>query len=203
MEYFKDYVNEIIELNDYENSILTDSFKIKVLEERDDDFCLIDGDVILKNKLPNLESVIMFDTYEIGNWNKEYKSTVNKLSNLGIVNIIPFWEGKRLNVINCGLLKISDRNLKESYVKFWKKYNNWIKDKFENNSLNLYSVTMVGAQYLLTLIVEYKSIKGTCLNKTMGEIGSYYTHYFGDIKYKTPIVPTDQLIKIIGTKKLL
>ena len=201
--YFEDIVNEIVELNEYEGSILTDSFKIKVLEERNDDFCLIDGDVILKDKLPEFNNGIMFDTYEIGNWKGEYEETVNKLTKLGISETIPFWIGSRVNVINCGLLRITNKNDRNIYVTFWKKYNNWLKDKFENNDINLYSATMIGAQYLLTLIVEFYEINPLCLNKNMGETGKYYTHHFGEIKFQTPIVPTDKMIKIREIKNLI
>ena len=60
-DFWSDYVDEVNEVDNYENSLLWDSFKIKVLEERDDEFCLIDGDVILHDRLPEFYNEVDID----------------------------------------------------------------------------------------------------------------------------------------------
>jgi hypothetical protein len=184
---FKNIVDEIIELNSYEDSILWDCFKIKVLEERVDDFCLIDGDVILHSKLPDFNTDVVFDTYEVGNWQKEYKQIVNQLDNIGIKSIIEEWDACKKPVINCGLLYIKNKEHKNLYVDKWKLFNKFINDSWITYNIDTDYATMVGAQYLLTLIVNTHNLSVLKLNKYMGDFGQYHQHHFGGIKYKNPI----------------
>jgi hypothetical protein len=194
VKFFINIADDVIVMDSYENSELWDSYKIKVLEERLDDFCLIDGDVILNSKLPEFNTEIVFDTYEIANWDIEYKKTVNKLDSLNIIDVIKEWDSYKKPIINCGILYIKSNDIKQLYVNRWKSFNNWFNKNKNIYDLDVDYCTMIGAQYLLTLLVNYYNISSKNINKNMGDNSNYYKHHFGKIKYDSPIVPSDKII---------
>lgn len=188
--HFKDTANEVIVLDSYQNSSLWDSFKIDVLENRNDDFCLIDGDVILHNKLPEFTTDITFDSYEINNFKYNYEDVVDALTNIGISNVIDCWENKRIPIISCGILHIMNNELKQKYIFYWKKYNEFISQHLNNFDIDL--ITMVGAQYLLSILAQ--NLSHTKLSNLVGVNNLYYKHHCGPSKYNNPIVPNNYLI---------
>jgi hypothetical protein len=196
-EYFNDIANEVIVVDSYENSPLWDSFKIKVLEDRTDDFALIDGDVILHNKLPLFTTDVTFDSYEINNFKFNYKEILNDLTNMGIGKVLSVWVNKQLPIISCGILSIKNKHLKENYISNWKLYNKFIIEHIDKVDIDF--ATMVGAQYLLSILAEDTS--QTKLSNFVGGDNEYYKHYCGPLKYKTPVVAVDYSIHNI--KKIL
>lgn len=194
-QLFNGLVDEIIIVDDYDVTIIFDYLKIKVLEERVDDFCLIDGDLILHAKLPKFVEDIVFDTYEKNSWKHDYKFGVEKITNSNIKEIIPFWSGKRLDIFNCGILYIKNRENRLEYVKLWKKLSNWI-IKFENEfNIDLRTgVTLISqftciiSQYLLTIFSIENNLIVKPLNNKMGEMGKYYKHFYGGTKFNNNIL---------------
>ncbi len=197
--YFENISNEVFVIDNYENSPLWDSFKIKVLEDRDDDFCLIDGDVILHNKLPKFTTDITFDSYELNNFKYNYKGILNDLTDMGIQNDLVIWENKQIPIISCGILSIRNTTLKEQYIYNWKLYNQFILKHINKFDIDL--ATMVGAQYLLSILSE--KMMHTKLSNLVGMDNPYYKHYCGLLKYNNPIVPTDYIINVQSKKKII
>lgn len=187
---FEGLVDEIIIVDTYDITIIFDYLKIKVLEERTDEFCLLDGDLLLHKKLPKFTEDIIFDTYEKYSWQHDYKFGVEKITNSNINDIIPYWTGKRIPIFNCGILYIKDREIRLKYVNLWKKMSNWI-IKFENEfNIDLRTgVTLISqftciiSQYLLTIFSIENNLIVKPLNNKMGEIGKYYKHYYGGTKF--------------------
>jgi hypothetical protein len=210
IELFKNVVDEVIVIDDYENSPLFDSFKIKVLEDETGEYFLIDGDVILHSKLPNLKYDLLFDTYETNNW-VIYSKTIEKLTNFGLKNEINEWNSTKTNIFNCGILKFNNEEFKNIYIEKWKKYNQFILNNLDeiwdndNNvkwfDSNINNITSVGAQYLLTILSSYYDIKSTFLQEKLQVKGKYYCHYSGNIKYENSIVP-DKIFKQMTNKSL-
>lgn len=192
------YVDEVQYCN--LDSPLWDSFKIHVLSSFRGDYCLIDGDVILHNKLPLIETDIAFDSYEILNWTNEYQPTINILTDLGIKKIIPYWNNKRIPVMNCGILKINNTMAKILYLIDWKRFNQFVIDNIK--VIDTKYATGVGAQYLLSLIVNEYNLSTTNLTDNLGDYGRYYQHHYGSQKYTSPIVPTTNTISPNGGIKL-
>jgi hypothetical protein len=193
MDLFKNLVDEIHILENYENSPLWDSFKFKALEDQEDDnYCLIDGDVILHAKLPELDTDVIFDSWEVLNWKREYKNTIDKLTKLNIADHIKEWNYKQIPIMCCGILNIKTKINRLIYINNWKVFNNFVKENIEQIDTDY--ATAVGAQYLLTLITKYNNFTYKNLCEQFGENGNYYKHHAGIIKYKAPIVPTDRLI---------
>jgi hypothetical protein len=200
-KYFKDLVDEIHVVDNYENSVQWDCYKILALEQRNDDFVLIDGDVILHSKLPDFNEDVIFDTYEVMNWKIEYEPVVNQFEELGIGEILEEWDSTKKPVFSCGILYFKDDKYKKHYVKQWKKYNNFLNEKLKTNTIDVDVATMVGGQYLVTLIANHFNLTTSHLTSVLGAMGPYYKHHCGHLKYNNPIVPNDHIIQT--AKKIL
>jgi hypothetical protein len=197
-KYFIDLVDEVILVNDkYDYKKAWDYLKIYVLENRNDEFILIDGDVILNKKLPDFDVDIIVDTLEDGNWEIEYLETINQLKDANINSIINFWDNKKVFVINAGILFFKNNVLKKQYVKNWKQLYDWV--ILKNIEVNFTFLTMVLSQYLLTILSNNLNMKIKPINKYMFEKSEYYTHYFGIHKFESNLVPNDKLIKFQKT----
>ena len=192
-EYFKDVVDEIIYLEHNLYQKIWDYPKLYVLENRDDDFILIDGDVILNKKLPDFDEELIFDTFEHGNWEPDYLEIIKKLNEIGIKEIIPFWSIEQIPVINTGILCIRNKEFKDEYIKLWKSLYNWIfssKEIFDKTK-----IAMIVSQFLLSILAKNKKVKLRKLNKYVSEKGEYHTHYFGIHKMINNLVPHDKIMK--------
>lgn len=201
-ELFQSLVDEIHIVDSYEDTIVWDYLKVKVLEDRDDDFYLIDGDIILTQMLPEFKEDIVFDTYETANWKMEYVDTIIQLEEFGIKSEIPYWSSERVSVISTGILNLNNEYRKE-YVNTFKKCNNFINQFKNNTNFHKDNISLVGGQFLLTKFVNETQLTKLNINQNMGEIGKYYTHYFGKTKFRNPIVPTDYILDTKISKKLL
>lgn len=201
VHYFKDFVDEIVIVDKYENSPQFDSYKIKVLEDRNDDYYMIDGDLILHKKLPEPDVDVIFDSYEVLNWPKQYEETVKLLDEWGIKEVIPEWDVKRTPVISTGIFAITNKELRDIYVYKWKLCNDFIMKHYDK--LDPINSALVGGQYLLTLVSNHYNASRTKLCFEFGLTGEYYKHYSGYVKYVDPLVPTDYIIKNHTKKELI
>ena len=187
VEYFKDIVDEIVIVESYEDSIVWDYMKVKVMEDRDDEFCLIDGDIILHNKLPEFKTDIVFDTYETANWIDEYSETTKQLEDLGINETISYWDSIRKPVISTGIFYLAPK-FRMDYVNEFKKCNEFINMNKSTNNFHKDFISLVGGQYLLTLFVNDRNLSKSNYTNNMGEMGEYYKHHFGKTKFENPLV---------------
>lgn len=188
VKYFKDLVDEIVIVEGYRDSKLWDCLKIKVLEERSDDFCLIDGDLILNKRLPDFNGDMMFERYETINWSWVYEPTIKILTNLEVVKKIPEWSTERIPVINVGLLSFKNDDLKRKYIDRWNTLSSFINENI--NKIETHFGTMVATQYLLTLICKDSNLfYNVNLNNEL------YTHHAGKIKFEKPIFPYKDMME--------
>ena len=201
-KYFESIVDEMVIVESYEDSIVWDYMKVKVLEDRDDEICLIDGDIILHNKLPIFETDLIFDTYETANWIEEYSQTAKRLEDLGIKQTIPYWDSIRKPVTSTGIFYLNPIFRKE-YVCEFKKCNNFINKNKHTSDFHKDHISLVGGQYLLTLFVNNKNLTKTNINQNMGEYGKYYKHYFGKTKFQSPLVSDTSIYNPNSIKKLV
>jgi hypothetical protein len=182
LDYFVNLVDEVIITETYENSPFFDSFKFKVLEERNDDFYLIDGDLLLENKLPIYDVDVTFDAYETKHYKETYGEPIIELLKLGYIDdpSVKF-DPAPIKVFNCGLLRIKDQILKYEYIKQWKAINQFV-IKHKNNMVH--DQTAVAAQYLLTYLVSDTKHSYRPISGFLGRKNQYYRHYHGNSKYK-------------------
>jgi hypothetical protein len=197
-KYFQEIANEIIIIEKPYETKIFDYLKIYVLENRNDKFCLIDGDLIIHKKLPEFTGDVIFDTFEEGIWEIEYEHIVKQFDKMGIKSIVNFWTTSKLNTMNLGILSFNDDKVKNKYVKLWKEVNEWVNNQIETIDFDL--ATMVVSQYLLTIIcktgnLSVQNLRERPTNSNGFINGEFYTHYFGDHKFEKKIVPFNDIIK--------
>ncbi len=157
---------------------------------RNDDYMLVDGDVIFHNKLPKLDNSIdvYFDGWE--SWLNIYDDCVNELTELGISEIIPEWRCQKQRVMNIGTLKINNIQLKELYLDRWyKMYEFCNNKKHEMRTFNI--CCTITSQYLLTLLCT-DNMKIHNFSNKLRTPNDYYIHYVGKDKYILPIPKTEK-----------
>jgi hypothetical protein len=189
VDWLTDKVDRTYKVESYD-SLLWDAFKFIPLEERDDDFILLDGDVFLDSKFILPADVdLVCDTYEKSNWNILYSKTVKKLSQLGINNVIEEWDSIPRKVLSCGVLVFFNKTFQKIYVDRWKKLNTFINSHKEE--LDLYSCTATAAQFLLTVLADKHNIKVATLSEKHGVSNGTYVHYAGKAKFKNNYLRTE------------
>ena len=164
------------------NSTLWDSLKIKVLQTRKGiDYFLADYDIEFYSKLPlSFNKDIVFDAYEDNEkiWNWAYKNTVETINNS---LTLAHWPVSRIPVINVGILKINNNELKQTYITEWYKL-----EKLTNNlNIDPFFLTATVTQYLLTLLVNqgnYSKVNYSGTN--LGIRNKFYHHFNGPQKIK-------------------
>jgi hypothetical protein len=198
-KYFEGVVDEIIIVGKYEDTPLWDGQKMYPIEHRTDEFCLLDGDVILNKRLPEFKTDIVFDTLEVGNWEADYKETIIKLDTLGIGEIIPEWNPTKILIANCGILYINNSEFKKRYIDGWKTFNNFI--KLHLHEVNTLQATSITSQFFLTLLINETGVSNQPLSEKLGHNNGYYTHFAGRIKFKKPISKYNSYIAEKENKK--
>lgn len=199
-KYFEGNVDEIIVVDCSNRHLLYDSLKMYVLEHRkDDDYCIMDGDVLLHNQLPMFTGDVIFDAYEISNYNHSYKHILDKLTELNVQEVIPFWKVQKFPIICVGLLSIRNEELKNHFIKYYNLFYNFVSDN--KDKLQLDYTTAIGSQYLLTLCSE--GYIHQPLSNIVGYENPYYLHHCGPLKYNNPMLPKTHLIHPQNKKTLL
>ena len=191
-KYFKGIVDEIIEIVKYEDTPLWDGIKTYPIETRRDEYCLIDGDVLLHKPLPKFTNDIVFDTWEIGNFEKDYKTTIDQLDSMGIKDLIPEWSPNKQPIASSGFMYLNNDEFRELYVTKWKIFNNFIKQHV--NILNTFESSIIAGQFLFTLLLKHYNYDCKPMCEYMGEENEFYIHYFGGRKFKNPITKWNKYI---------
>ena len=177
-------VNKTHFIND--NYSIWDSFKLWVLENRKNDtYILLDNDVIFKKQIefnPNID--VAFDGIEDHNWDWAYKPLMDYLKENKVFDSIPFWTYEKLDVLNVGILKINNNELKSEYITYWKLLYE-LSIPFLNK-IDIKSLTPILTQYLLSAIVYNKNYKSEyfTLNHGWPLNNNYYQHFPGNLKLK-------------------
>ena len=197
---FDDLVDEVHHRNN--EYIFWDGFKFIPLLERDDDFCLIDGDLLLNKRLPieNMDADIIFDVTERRKYSWYYQTGVRLLDTLDIQTIIPEWTIAKVPIFNCGLLRITNKEFRELYVDRWKTLHDYCAERmdvFSNKHLNklsktrneyLGTLTTIAAQYLLTILAHQYNMSWSGIRKDEKiPVCPYYIHYVGANKFSDDI----------------
>jgi hypothetical protein len=197
---FDNLVDEVHHIDgDY---VFWDAFKFVPLLERDDEFCLIDGDLLLHKRLPTdkIDADIIFDVTERRKFNWYYTTGVKLLDSLHIHTIIPEWKVLKTPVFNCGLLIIRDKEFRKLYIDRWKTLHQFCKERmdiFSNKHFNelgktnneyLGTLTTIAAQYLLTILAyHYNKSWYNIRRDEKLPISDYYVHYIGAQKFHDDI----------------
>jgi hypothetical protein len=167
-----------------------DYIKNYILSVEEGDYLIIDGDLILNNRLPNITADLIYEKKESQSWDLFYKNEVENLTKLGIGDIIPEWTGKkRFDVINIGLVHTNDEEFKKIWIDRWNRVKNFVESNVKEKQTRY---TPIAAQYMLTELVHYYN-----LNVKEFETNSpknTYIHYMGDKKLTAYFIPTDRIL---------
>lgn len=180
-DWFDNLVN--VKHDVFNEFVFWDAFKTIPLN-RNDDYMLVDGDVIFHNKLPELNNSIdvYFDGWE--SWLDIYDECVNELDTLGISDFIPEWKVKKQRVMNIGTLKINNTQLKELYLDRWFKLYEFC--KVNKDTIKTFDLCCtITSQYLLTILSDGLNVHN--FSNRLRTPNEYYTHYVGKEKYNLPI----------------
>jgi hypothetical protein len=159
-----------------------DSFKIYVLENRNDKYFLCDSDVLFIDKIPFGNHDIYFDGKEDHNWEWVYKSTMNYLKSNNIFSQFDFWKYDKIDVFNVGILKINNQELKQEYIHYWKEFYKEITPHL--NSVDKSFITPIITQYLLTVLIQNGNYTHQHFTNGWPHGNKYYNHFPGYLKVK-------------------
>lgn len=187
---FKDLVDEFnyVDLP----MLFWDEFKTIPLMNNEEDFVLVDGDIIFHAPFiinPNVD--LLIDCYEEFNWKQLYEIDVNTLTNyLKIQEVIPEWDGKRRAAFGTGILSFNNKEFQEIYYDRYQIFKEFVE---ENRSiLDVSKCTAIGAQYLLATIANHYNYSVYNYSVKTRENNGIYTHYAGKKKLIDPFLPVTE-----------
>lgn len=187
--YFDDLKVHIVDVPKI-SSVFFDYIKHYILKNEKGEYLIIDGDLILNQRLPNIDADLLYEKKESQSWDTFYKNQVDTLTNLGIGDIVKEWTGKkRFDITNIGLLHIKDEQFKKIYIEKW----DLVKDFVESNiKEGHWDYTQIGAQYMLTELIEYYKLNVKDFKTESPK--NTYIHYMGNVKNNTSFIPKDKVL---------
>ena len=162
-----------------------DNFKYIALGRLEEDYLLIDGDVILSERLKLPEVDVVYDADEPGEWKNGYREGVKLLTELGIDKVIPEWNPNRLVSKCVGLLRVTNPLFRSTYYDRWKTVHRFIEDNIKEYDPVL---TGVAAEYLLACMIDKYDTSHSALSEELGSQNRYYRHYCGDLKWNEDLI---------------
>ena len=157
-----------------------DDFKVDLLEKvLCEDSVLIDVDLFLFKPLNFKEGFDLYVDYKEKSTEEWYTRYINILLENGVRDIIPEFGNRTYFPPNIGIIKFTNLEYKEQYIKLYNKLKAWIKSK----NLNLdRGASMVLGQYTLALLnsdnryrIYYSRNQNT---------GNNFLHLSGPIKFE-------------------
>jgi hypothetical protein len=199
-KYFTD-LNINLHIVDFLTPTFYDSINFYILETEHSTCPILDGDIIMYRRLPELNADVIYDMPETNSWDWLYEFWVSHINDRGIKDIIPEWTGKKRNrIINIGLLQIKNTELLNLYKKRWNDFRVYIESnidnlKYKGDTVNTIEYTTMASQYILTELVDYYNythLEYKSLNRI--EDKPIYKHFVGTQKFTNNLVPYDKII---------
>jgi hypothetical protein len=185
LEFAQDLHLDKVTLVVDEHPKVWDTIKPMVLKMRNDtNFFISDNDVIYKKPIPFDDSIDFFyDGIETHNWDWVYNRTMLYFEKNKIFDSNPMWNYHKRNVLNMGVFKFNNLELKNFYVKEWYDIYERLIPYYEN--LDPVSICAIINQYPITLISDkYNYTKKHFTNNGWPGDNEYYNHYPGYTKFK-------------------
>ena len=161
---------------------------IVLLERQDNNYFISDNDVIYKKPIPFSDEVdFYFDGIETHNWEWAYEPSMKYLKKNKVFDSNPLWDYNKKPVLNCGMFKINNLELKKKFIDEWIDIYNRLKGHYDN--LSSISVCGIINQYPLTLLSANKNYKSKYFT-TEGwpGVNEYYNHFPGYAKIKQTVL---------------
>jgi hypothetical protein len=158
--FFENIVDEVAILPIDFDYYFLDDIKFYVFSVESDPFTLIDGDLFLKESIPNTSTEISMETYVDYLFNNDYIRYNKILQQNGVSEIIPYWYPLN-GYYKLGLVTINDTKSFKEFYSDYNKLKDFYKNKIENIFLNRFDerVEISLCTYFLTLYCHYKNIQ--------------------------------------------
>ena len=188
-KYFSDLKVRIVDVPRVGNAFF-DYIKNYILKTEKGEYLIIDGDLILNQRLPSIDADLLYEKKESQSWDTFYKTQVDTLTNLGIGDVVKEWTGKkRFDITNIGLLYIKNEQFKSIYIDRWDKIKNFIESNIEDG---YWDYTQIGAQYMLAELIDYYKLNTKDFKSESSK--NTYIHYMGNDKNTTSFIPIDKVL---------
>jgi len=185
LEFAQDLDLDNITIVEDKYPLIWDTLKPEIFLNRTDmDFFISDNDVIYKKPIPFDDNVDFFhDGIEINNWGWVYSDTMDYLKDKKLFDHNKIWCYEKKEVLNLGILKINNLELRKKYFDFWietyNTFNRFVKDK------PAIANSAIINQYTLTLLFNSCNYsKKHFTNGGWPGNNEYYNHYPGYTKFK-------------------
>ena len=194
VSFFREYADEIHAYRNYYD-MFWDSYKFIALENRTDNYILVDHDVVVKQLPFEYDEDVIFDFADTSRYSlyrkgaPEIENSENILQqyfDLGIVDVIPEWTMEEIFIPCTGVLKINNPELRDLYLTRWKA----IYDFTHKHNLPFGIATSVAAEFVLGCLINYHNFSYRSLSSPQvgGSVSDWHVHYAGSKKYKPNIV---------------
>lgn len=168
-----------------------DALKIEPFRNRNTDFINVDPDVFLHKKMDIPSSSVVFDGFEKGrSYNLLYKDSIDKLTELGVKDVIPEWETDIKEITCVGVLGFNDLDFQQLFVERYDAITQFVNTHQDHFILK--RCTTVAMQYLLTVLIKHHKIDYTYFSKKLGEPNEFYTHMIGKNKFNSTAITKKQ-----------
>ena len=192
--YFEQYADEVNYVDSYYDQYW-DSYKFIALEDRSDNFILIDQDVILKKPIDEFDVKVVVDQmgrdryklYHYGDDRIKTPKFLQRYESLGVKEIFPEFNYKDEPLIpTTGVLKFNCDKSRQDYLDVWKKLYTFT----NSNGLDSGFATSIAAEFSLGCLIYNKqwSYKSLSIKDGLDFFSTYHTHYSGKKKFKPGIV---------------
>lgn len=174
---FHDIVDEVVIIDSEYETYFQDDLKFYVLQNEIVPFTLIDGDIILDNKLNISNEDVVYEKLIKDNPNDGYFIKMRKhLLDYNVESYFPYWKNFDYTY-NLGIVHVNNSQFVSGFISEYNKFKNWYKvniDVINPDLKNEAVIEMATCTYFLSmyLILNNKSIG--VLNKT-----NSFTHYSG------------------------
>lgn len=200
IEHFLDLEVELITVPSLTPTFY-DSINFYILNSKYRNCPILDGDIILYRRLPEVDADLIYEMPETNSWEWLYEFWVNHINTRDILQIIPEWTGKkRTRLINIGLLHIKNNELLDLYYKRWNDFRVFVEQNkqtlmYKNTNIDTVEYTTMASQYILTELVDFYGYSAVDY-KSMNRVESlpFYKHFVGTQKFTNNLVPYDRLL---------
>jgi len=193
-KYYED-LNVTLHVINNLNTTFYDAVNFYILEREHKNELILDGDIILTGKLPEIEADVVYEMKETHSWEWLYEFWVDEINKTDIKEIIPEWSGKKYSqLINIGAIQIQNEDFRKLYLNRWNDFRVFVEtnvDKlgYKVTPLDTVEYTTLASQYIITELVKYYDLKAVDLKPFQ-----VYKHYVGEQKFKNGLVPYDKVL---------
>ena len=191
---FEDIVDEIEIIDETYDVFFQDDLKFYVLQNETAPFTIIDGDIILDNKLITTNEDVVYEKLIKDNPNDDYFLKMRQyLIDYNIESHLPYWKNYDCTY-NLGIVHVNDISFVSGFIKEYTKLKDWYIKTIESVNSNLKNnvvIEMATCTYFLSMYLMLNNKSIGILNNT-----NSFTHYSG-LNQKL------ELLKKIGKHNLI